>query len=371
MSVSIRPNIAAMRPYSPGRPIDDVRRELGLTDIVKLASNENPLGPSPKAVAAIQKAAAEVNFYPDANAYDLRKALGEHYGFPMEQIAVGNGSDNLITLLGSALLGSTDDEVIVGTPSFTRYDAAAHRAPCVLHQVPLDARYCFDLDAMARLVSPKTKLIFLANPNNPTGTIIPRSDLEAFLAQVHPACLVVLDEAYFEFAQGELEYPDGLDLLRAGHNVCVMRTFSKAYGLAGLRVGYMITSPEIVDAINRCREPFNVNAIAQAGAIAALGDTEFLERTIRHNTQARKRVEEAMLRCGVKPIPSHANFVLGEVGSPAEPIFNALLNHGVIIRGGHVLGVPNAIRVSVGTDRENERFELALSEVMAKVGVPT
>jgi len=362
----IRPAILKMSPYSPGKPIDEVKRELGLDRVVKLASNENPLGPSPRAVEAVKAAAETLHLYPDASCFSLRSALSEKYSLPMNQIVVGNGSDEIIHLLGQVFLGSEGDEIIVGDPSFVRYDAAAGLANCVLTKVPLTADMRLDIPAMAARASERTKLIFIANPNNPTGTIVSQVEIEGLLQSVPSSTVVVLDEAYFEFAQGALGMPNSLDYLSRFPNVVGMRTMSKAYGLAGLRVGYAFVSPEISDAIDRAREPFNVNILAQAAAIGALSDDEYVARTVAMNQAGLDRLTALFKETGGTPYESHANFILADIGQPAEPVFQALLRRGVITRSGHVLGLPNCLRVSVGTPEELDVFVESYRAVLAE-----
>jgi histidinol-phosphate aminotransferase len=359
-----------MQPYMPGKPIDEVKRELGLDRVVKLASNENPFGPSPKAVEAVRKAAEKMHIYPDGAAFDLKSAAAAKYGMPIEGISVGNGSDELIHLLGLILLGEAEDEMVVGDPSFSRYDASAHLVPCKLVKVPLDSEYRHDLPAMARALTDKTKLVYIANPNNPTGTIVRRPEVERFLDDVPDHVLVVLDEAYFDFAKHLPDFPDGMDYVRAGRNVVVLRTFSKAYGLAGCRVGLGFSSPEIVDAINRAREPFNVNCLAQAAAIAALDDDEHVQLGVENNRRGLERLAAAFVSVGAKPIESFANFAYADFGRPVGPIFQALLKRGVITRSGEGLGNPTCLRVSVGTEEEMEIFEKALVAVMEDLKQP-
>lgn len=348
----IRPNILGMTPYSPGKPIDEVKRELGLERVIKLASNENPLGPSPLAVAAIKEAASQIHLYPDGAAYTLRKALSDHYNLPLSQIIVGNGSDELIHLLGMVFLGSEQDEIIVGYPSFVRYDASAGLANCKLIRVPLNDEMRIDLPAMAAAVTENTKLVFIANPNNPTGTIVFQSEIDEFLAKIPSSVVVVLDEAYYEFAEGTEGFPNSLELIQKYPNVVGMRTFSKTYGLAGIRVGYAFVSNAISDAFDRAREPFNVNLIGQAAAAAALKDTDHLAKTVELNRRGLDRMEKAFIELGAKPFKSYANFIMADLGRPARPVFEALLKKGVITRSGDVLGMPNCLRVSVGTDEE-------------------
>ncbi len=364
MSARIRPNVLRMQPYLPGKPIEEVKRELGLDRIVKLASNENPFGPSPKAIAAVQAAAERMHIYPDGAAFELKSAAAAKFGLPIESIMVGNGSDELIHLLGLILLGTESDEMIVGDPSFSRYDAAAHLVPCQLIKVPLDRHYRHDLTAMAKAVTDNTKLIFIANPNNPTGTIVRKSELDKFLSEIPQDIVVVLDEAYFEFASHLEEYPDGIDYVKQGRNIVSLRTFSKAHGLAGIRVGLGFTTPEINDAINRAREPFNVNCLAQVAGVAALSDDEHVAKTVANNQKGLDRLAAAFRSVGATPIESFANFACADFGRPAGPIFKALLQLGVITRSGEGLSMPTCLRVSVGTEEEMEIFEAALQKVV-------
>jgi histidinol-phosphate aminotransferase len=360
----IRPNILKMEPYAPDKPIDEVKRELGLDRVIKLASNENPLGPSPRAVEAVREAAGKMHLYPDGAVHDLKQAIACKLDVPLSQILVGNGSDELIHLLGLLFLGSEEDELIMGHPSFSRYDAAAELAPSRLVKVPLDEKYRHDLPAMAKAVTDHTRLIFIANPNNPTGTIVRRRDLDAFLSDVPDQVTVVLDEAYYEFAADEPDYPSSLEYIAQGHNVVGLRTFSKDQGLAGIRVGYGFASPAVVDAMNRAREPFDVNSLAQVAAIAALQDDDHVRRTVENNRKGLKRLANAFVSVGAKPMESYANFVFADFGRPAHPVFQDLLKKGVITRSGQALGNENCLRVSVGTPQEIEFFERALQEVL-------
>ncbi len=364
MTPHVRPNLLRMRAYSPGKPIEEVRRELGLDRIIKLASNENPWGPSPLAVGAIKKAAEELNLYPDGAAYDLRKAISERYGVAMSQIVVGDGSDEIIAMIGLAMLGSPEDEVIVGDPSFVRYAATAELTPCKLVRVPLDASLKHDLDAMAAAITDRTKLVFIANPNNPTGTAVNREEFDRFIKNLPKHVVVVLDEAYFEFANEYMrDYPSSQDYLSTGQ-VVGLRTFSKAYGLAGLRVGFGIFPEWLADGLERIRPPFNVNTLGQVGATAALKDDTHLKKTLSGTKDGLHRLADAFKKVGAKPTTSYANFVWADMGMPARPIFQSLLERGVIVRPGDVLGNANALRVSVGTKEEMDIFEAALLEVM-------
>ena len=369
MTSLIRPNVLGMRPYSPGKPIEEVRRELGLDRIIKLASNENPWGPSPMAVAAMRGALDELHRYPDGAAHAMRSAISSHFRVPMNQIVVGNGSDELIHMLGLVLIGSKDDEIIMGEPSFVQYKAAAALAPCKLIGVPLDNDQKHDLPAMLAAITDRTKLVFIANPNNPTGTIVSRAELSAFVERLPSTCVLVLDEAYYEFAVGfSTDYASSFDFLDTDKAVG-LRTFSKAYGLAGLRVGYGFFPEWLADGMERIRAPFNVNSLAQVGAVAALQDVQHLSKTIEGTRHALDRLTTALERVGAKVTPSTANFVWADLGRPARPVFEALLQRGVIVRPGDVLGNPNAIRVSVGTDEEMDAFEEALLEVMKEAAI--
>lgn len=365
MAINVRPAVTRMTPYSPGKPIEEVRRELGLERVVKLASNENPFGPSPKAIEAVERAAETMHLYPDASAHDLNAALGYHLRLAPERIAIGNGSDELIHLLGLVLLENEGDELLMGDPSFVRYEASAQLANAKLVKVPLDEEFRHDLPAMARAITDRTRLVYIANPNNPTGTIVTRAELDAFLNDVPPHVLVVLDEAYFEYAAGAEGYPSSLDYVHQDRNVFGLRTFSKAYGLAGIRVGYGFGPVEIVDAIHRAREPFNVNSLAQAAAIAALRDREHLAKTVAATRTGRERLSQLMRSLGASVVGSHANFAFIHLGQPAEPVYEALLQKGVIVRAGRHIGHPECLRVTVGTDEELDVFEDAIREALA------
>lgn len=356
-----------MTPYSPGKPIPEVQRELGLTEVVKLASNETPLGPSPKAMAAVHASAATMHLYPDAAAFELRDAIARKFGVPANQVLLGNGSDELLHLMAVLVVGEPRHKVVMGHPSFIRYDAAAGTMGGTLVKVPLDAAWRHDLDAMLEHCDDDARLLFIANPNNPTGTIVRRDALDRFLDRVPPHVMVVLDEAYHEFAADADGYPDGLDLLKAGRNVVVLRTFSKAHGLAGIRVGYGFAAPDVVDAYHRAREPFNVNSLAQAAAIAALDDDEHVRATVELNARGRKRMEAALRELGAEPVESYGNFVVANLGQPDVPVFEALLREGVIVRSCSALGMPGYLRVSIGTDAEVDRFLDAFRRVYGMV----
>ncbi len=360
---TVAENITRLVPYRPGKPIEEVERELGITGIVKLASNENALGPSPQAIEAMHRFAEKMHLYPDAAAYDLRQALATHLHIGEETLVLGNGSDDLIHLLGVTFL-EPGDEVIQAWPSFVRYEAAAilNNAPC--HLLPLTNDWVHDLDAMAAQINARTRLIFISNPNNPTGTIVEREALEQFLDRVPERVLVVLDEAYYEYTADAPHYPDGLRAVREGHNVVVLRTFSKAYGLAGLRIGYGVMRPEIAEWLHRTREPFNVNLMAQAAALAALSDSEHVARTVAMNTAGKHDFYAAFEALGLPYTPTHANFVWVDVRQDCQAVFQALLRQGVITRTGDIFNAPTHLRVTIGTPDQNAKFLAALRAVL-------
>lgn len=359
-----RSNVLQMVPYSPGKPIEEVKRELGLTEVIKLASNENPLGPAPKALQAVRRVLEEMHFYPDGSAYNLRMALARFYEIPPDYVMVGNGSDELIHFIGLAFL-NPGDEVVIAHPSFVRYEAAAQLNNAILHKVPLTPDYRHDLRAMRSRVNERTKLVFIANPNNPTGTLVYRQEVETFLRDLPDHLIVVLDEAYYEYVDHP-DYPHTLPYVLEGRNLILLRTFSKAYGLAGLRVGYGIARPELLDPLHRVREPFNVNSLAQVAAVAALEDQEHVQRTRELNRQGLEFLYRFCERLGLEYIPSWANFVMINVGRDSCEVFRALLQRGVIVRSGEIFDMPTFLRVNTGTPEQNERFAQALVEVLGR-----
>lgn len=362
MPSNIRPNILRMKPYPPGKPIEEVQRELGLTTIDKLASNENPLGPSPLAVQAMIEAASGTHIYPDARSWNLRQALAEKHGVSPESIMLGNGSDEVIAVLGNMFL-EPGTEMVMGDPSFLRYDAAAEVAAAELVKVPLTTEWIHDLPQMAKACTDTTRLVFIANPGNPTGTIVRQAEFDAFLSALPATATVVLDEAYAEYVD-DPDYPDAISLVKSGKPVIALRTFSKAFGLAGVRIGYGVADPTIVEAYDAARMPFDVNLLAQAAACAALKDHDHLRKTVEANAQGRARFVSEMSDLGLKTVPSQANFVCVKVGNEDLPYYQALLRRGVIVRPGTVLGMPGYLRVSIGTDEQMERFYSAFKAVL-------
>lgn len=361
----IREGIRDIKPYVPGKPIEEVQRELGLEDVVKLASNENPLGPSPLAIKAIQAEAAEVNLYPDGACFELRRALAQHLGVSEQSLILGNGADEIIKLLAEAFL-RPGEEVLVGRPSFSEYDFCTQLMGGKVIPVSVDAQFCFDLPAMAQRIGNNTKLVFICNPNNPTGTIVKREELVRFLDQVPPEVLVILDEAYGEFAD-DPDYPQGLKLLSRYPNLVVLRTFSKVYGLAGLRVGYGVGSPEVISWIHRVREPFNVNRLAQKAALAALADAAHVERTLENNRLGKEYLYRELARLGLAYLPTQANFIFVNVGRDCRQVFQALLKEGVITRTGDIFGLDNFLRISIGRPEENQKLIRSLEKVLPQI----
>ena len=347
----LRKALQAVQPYRPQRPMTELQAELGLERIVKLASNEGAFGPLPAAVAAFEAAVGELNRYPDGGALRLREALGERHGLPPEQIVLGNGADELIRLCAVATLDA-GDAAAFPWPSFPSYPVSAACSGAEAVPVRLD-----DLEALA---TTRAKLIYLANPNNPTGTMLEAAELRAFLDALPPTVLCVLDEAYAEYADPE---PEGPALLREGRApLVVLRTFSKVYGLASLRLGYALAAPEVADALDRVRQIFNVNQPAQEAALASLGEAEEVARRVGHARRARAFLHDVLAEAGLRPLPSQANFVYAECGD-GEELAGRLLRKGVIVRALTGFGAPQAIRVTAGTDEENELFAATLARL--------
>ena len=362
MPLPINPAFANVPTYQPGRPIEEVARELNLPpqEIIKLASNENPLGPSPMALAAMEKALSQIHLYPDGNAFYLKGKLAEKLGVEPANLILGNGSNEIIEFAGHALLGP-DTEVVVSQYCFSIYPIVTRLFGANLVTVPART-YGHDLPAMLRAITPRTRVLFVANPNNPTGTLAPREEVVRLINEVPAEVLLVMDEAYFEFLDDPV---DLLPLLRRGlnPNLLLMRTFSKIYGLAGLRLGYGIGHHDLIAALEKIRQPFNVNALVQAGALAALDDFEHLQRTRRNNAIGLKFFERALPDLHLKFVPSAANFLLVKVGD-GQRVFEQLQQRGVITRpmGGYQL--PEFIRISIGTPAENARCLTALEEAL-------
>jgi histidinol-phosphate aminotransferase len=368
MSIQFGPDyVRAIAPYQGGKPIAEVAREFGLDEakIVKLASNENPLGMPDSAKQAMMQAMAELARYPDANGFDLKAAIKAKYDVPADWITLGNGSNDILELAAHALV-QPGQSVVYAQYSFAVYPLATQAVGGRAIVVP--ARdYGHDLPAMAKAIAPDTKLVFVANPNNPTGTFIPAAEIEAFLKLVPSNVVVVLDEAYNEFLAPELQY-DSIAWVRQFPNLIVSRTMSKAYGLAGLRVGFAIAQPAITDLLNRIRQPFNVNSLAQAAAVAALNDKAFLEKSAKINAGGYQQLTQAFDALGLEYVPSYGNFILFKVGDDdgaGARVNLALLKQGIIVRPVGNYGLPQWLRVSIGLPEENAAFVDALKKVLA------
>jgi histidinol-phosphate aminotransferase len=357
-------HVASLTPYIPGKPIEEVEREYGVHDVAKLASNENVLGPSPRALEAAREAAGKVHLYPDGSAFLLRNALAGKLSVRPEQVFVGNGSNELIELLVRTFV-LDGEEVLTSAQTFIAYRLAAQAHGKTLVEAPMKARFHYDLEALRKLLSRRTKLVFLANPDNPTGTCFPEGDLVAFLDAVPRETLVVLDEAYQEFVDGAGWYQDALALRRKYSNLVVLRTFSKIHGLAGLRLGYGIAREEIVEYVDRVRPPFNVNLVAQAAGVAALSDDAHVEQGRALVRTERPFLSEGLRALGATVVPSQGNFVLADFpGRPARELFEALLRQGVVVRPMHGYGFPTAQRITCGRRADNERCLAALAKVL-------
>ncbi|HEY6004976.1 MAG TPA: histidinol-phosphate transaminase [Anaeromyxobacter sp.] len=357
--------VASLNPYVPGKPIEEVEREYGVTNVAKLASNENALGPSPKALAAMHDAVAKVNLYPDGSAFYLRNALAAHLGVEPKEVFVGNGSNELIELLVRTFV-LEGEEVLTSAQSFIAYKLAAQAHGRTLVEAPMKARFHYDLDALRKLLSRRTKVIFLANPDNPTGTWFSEAELTPFLDAIPKETLVALDEAYLEFVDAP-GYQDALALRKKYPNLVVLRTFSKIYGLAGLRLGYGMARPEVVEYLDRVRAPFNVNHVAQAAGVAALGDVEHVEKSRALVKQERPFLAAGLAALGATVVPSQGNFVFADFpGRPGKDLFEALLREGVVARPMGGYGFPTAQRVTVGLRAENEKCLAALKKVLGR-----
>ncbi len=359
------PGVQKLSPYVPGKPVDELARELNLDplQIVKLASNENPLGPSPRALEAIGQALGELTRYPDGNGFALKSALAQRCAVQVNQVTLGNGSNDILELVARAYLAPGLNAVF-SEHAFAVYPIVTQAVGATAHVVPAKA-FGHDLDAMLAAIDGQTRVVFIANPNNPTGTWFGPDTLEQFLARVPESVLVVLDEAYIEYAAGD-ELPDGLTYLARYPNLLVSRTFSKAYGLAALRVGYGICSAEIADVLNRVRQPFNVNSLALAAACAALTDGEYLAASRKVNDEGIAQLQEGFRQLGLRWIASKANFIAVDLAREAMPIFHALLREGVIVRPVANYGMPTYLRISIGLPAENARFLAALAKVLPR-----
>lgn len=361
------PGVRVLQPYQPGKPESELRREYGLDAIVKLASNENPLGPSPKALAAVQTSLKELHRYPDGNGFELKAALAAYHAISETSITLGNGSNDVLAMVALAFL-TPDHEAVFSEHAFAVYSivtlvsgarARVAKANPPDHPMP----YGHDLQAMQALINPRTRVVFIANPNNPTGTWLAAQALKEFLEDVPPSVLVVVDEAYFEYAD-QPDYPHTIPWVKRFPNLIVTRTFSKAYGLAGLRVGYAVSHPQVADLLNRVRQPFNVNALALTAATAALEDTDYLGQSRQANGTGGHRLRVAFDLLGLRYLPSAGNFLCVAMPRPGREVFVALLHQGVIVRPVDNYGLPDFLRITIGSEQENQRLIDALRNVL-------
>ncbi len=351
--------------YIPGKPVEEVKRELGLTDVLKMASNENPLGVSPLALEAmILELQNNSNLYPESLCTELVEKLASNHGINPGQIFIDNGLDGVITMIGLTFI-NPQDEVIFGELTFPAYENITSKMDGVCITVPMTEDNCLDLDGFVQAITPRTKMMFVCNPNNPSGTINTREEVERLLASVPPNVLVILDEAYYNFVD-QLDFPQSISYMKDYPNLMILRTFSKVMGLAGLRIGYAIASSEIIKVMLKAREPFPVNRIAQAGALASLQDKEFVTKTVTLNWAGRKQYYKAFNEMGLRYYESQTNFVYVELGKSADDVFQEMLRDGVIVRPLTAQGRPFALRISIGTPEQNERTIAVLKKAMCK-----
>ena len=347
--IPVSDNIKNISPYVPGKPIEELERELGISGSIKLASNENPLGPSPKAVNAVRKALEGLNRYPDGSGFYLSQALAKSLGVDLNQVILGNGSNELIELAVRTFV-QPGDEVVSADPSFVVYKMIAQAGGGTNVIVPCkEMRH--DLDAMAERITPRTRIVFIANPNNPTGTMNTKAEMDRFMGRAPDHVLIAVDEAYSEYVT-RADYPDSLDYLREGKNVLALRTFSKIYGLAGLRIGYGITRPDIAEMMNKVRQPFNTNSLAQIAALAALADRKHVEKSVNVNNEGKQFLYREFDRLGISYLSTETNFIMFETSLDSNELYGRLLKAGVIIRP---MG-PKKLRVTIGLPEENKRF---------------
>lgn len=361
MKKRCNPHIFNVNPYVPGKPVQEVQRELGLDCVIKLASNESPYPVSPRVLKAIEEAAPHINRYPEGGCFALRQVLAEGLNLDPNQFIFGNGSDEVIVMAIRAFVNE-GDEVVIAKPSFLVYSIASSLVGASIKEVPLQ-NFHYDLDGMAQQITDKTKMIFIGNPDNPAGTFVPHQALANFLARTAKDIIVFIDEAYFEYVQ-DSSYADSLALMREYPNVIVSRTFSKMYGLAGLRVGYGMAHPEVIDLLNRVREPFNVNSLAQAAAIAAFKDKEHYKKIAIDIEEQRRYLYDALHELGLTTKQTVTNFILIDCQKEAKPLVQSLLEKGVIVRDMSGWGLTTYIRVSIGLEKENKRLIQALKEVI-------
>lgn len=356
----VRENILDFQPYLPGRPIEIVKREEKLNEVFKLASNENSLGPSPRVVKAIGKVLGAINRYPDGGGFYLKKALAKKLRLNMENIILGNGTDEIIEIIGKTFL-NPEDEIIVSEHAFIRYYMAGKLMDCRVKTIPMRG-FTHNLTYMRKAITKKTKIVFIANPNNPTGTYVNRKEVESFMKNLAKNIIVVFDEAYYEYVT-EKDFPDTLSYIRNGKTLVVLRTFSKIYGLAGLRIGYGISPPEMIDYMERIRPPFNTNSLAQIAALTSLSDINQIKRGQRVVKEGKEYLEKALEKMGLEYVPSVANFILIKV-EEGKKVFKQLIKRGIIVRAMDEYNLPQYIRVTIGLPKENRLFIKRLKEAL-------
>jgi histidinol-phosphate aminotransferase len=358
-----RPILDQLAPYIPGKPVEEVQREYGLRDIIKMASNENPWGTSPRALEAMREELQRVSQYPEGSCLDLRQALARRLGVTEEMVTLSNGADNVLMMIPQAFV-EPGEEVVMATPTFPIYKAATLLMGGVPVEVPL-RQFTHDLQAMGAAVGPRTKIVIVCNPNNPTGTMVTQGELGALLARLPSGVLLVLDEVYGDFASSA-DFPDAMGLIRAGRPVLSVRSFSKLYGLAGARVGYAVGPADLIQGLNRVREPFPVNRLAQMGALAALEDEGFRARVLSETERGRELLSLRFKELGLRCLISHTNFLFLDLGRDAQAVHEALLRRGIIIRPGKTWQTPTWCRITVGTPEQNKRLIGALAEVLGE-----
>ncbi|HHT62402.1 MAG TPA: histidinol-phosphate transaminase [Clostridia bacterium] len=359
-----RNGVKDLRPYVPGKPAEEVKKEYGLTEIVKLASNENPIGTSQKAIEAIRAEIFNVNFYPEGSSRLLRQRIAENFNINEEMVILSNGADHVLNLIGQAFINE-GDEVITGDPTFVVYETTTKIMGGKVIKVPL-SNFTYNLSAIAEKISQKTKLIFICNPNNPTGTIVTEAEVKKFLEKVPEHCVVVFDEAYAEYVR-EKNYPQTVNYIRQGKNVILVRTFSKIYGLAGLRVGYAVGPKHLIDILRKVAEPFSTNRLAQAGALAALDDKDFIDMALDVNEKGKRYLCNELLKLGMSCCSSYANFLFVNLGINAQLASQKLLEKGIIIRPGSLWGLTNFARITIGTMDQNKKLIESLNSIITEL----
>ncbi len=360
----VNPHILEIKPYQPGKPVEELERELGIQGAIKIASNENPHGPSPKALAAMRDALGDMNRYPDGAAFALREKLADRFGIETNQLIFGCGADEVLELLAKSFL-RPGDEVVYAWPSFAMYPVVVKGMGATSVQVPLDEDLQHDLDAMAKAVNERTKMVILCNPNNPTGTTFGKRAFEAFVKSLPRDLILVVDEVYWDFARSD-DFPDTLGCIAGRPGTISVRSFSKIYGLAGMRIGYGICDAELADILNRARHPFNVSRLAEIAAVAALDDTEHVERTLRLNREGAELITREFEALGLRVWPTDTNFMLVKLDRPGTEVYEALLREGVIVRPLPGTGLDQHVRVTIGTPAENQKLIDAVRKVVGR-----